>query len=307
MVRQLWWRDLVRVHLGRLATSAIVGWVLGAVIGNQSAALTLGALFPVMLACWSWIRLTVAMRRRLPLGQRVSVTVSGDRLLIADTDQVWLGRGSATSVERIGAATAIFGRTFSVIVPTAVLQEDQATFLVGYGALPADVPHVPEPMRGPGVVVTEPLLAQLVAARRRSYLRSGEFGVIVVGAALVAGLALYLVAITASLVALALLLLPALFALAVMRSLANGETALRQAHPVGSTLAVHVDDDGLQVSRAMETIHTDWPDWQGLRVEPQTVELRTRPGRPLANLTLPRSLFSADDLALVRRHVPRQF
>jgi hypothetical protein len=50
-----------------------------------------------------------------------------------------------------------------------------------------------------------------------------------------------------------------------------------------------------------------WSDYQAHRLRPPVIELRTRKGRPLANLTLPLELFTPEALQVLRSAVPRSF
>lgn len=305
MVREVAWRD-VKVLRGRVLTAAWLGWLVGVVVANNSVGLAGAAAAAFLFTARRWWLVRRLLSRHLPVGQAVKVSVSGDTLAIHATDEVWLPRGSVTKVERLGAATVVFGRTVSTIVPSAALTQDHAAFLEGHAPIP-DEPAEPVPEAGHETAVTAELLETLARARRRSYLRSGVLGVHVFTGLLVSGVALGVAISENSPGFLVLLLVPALSALAVHRDLRRGTRALVEAHPIGSSLAVHVDADGLRVTRAHGTVGTPWATWQAVRTRPETVELRMRPGQPLSNLTLPRALMSAADIDLVRERVGREF
>lgn len=269
------------------------------------AVLVTGALLLGRVAWW-WIRLTRNLSRRLPTGQVIHVghTPAGD-LVIRDTDEVWLPRGSATSVQRIGSVTMVHGRAVGAIVPTALLTDDDAAFLEGHGAAPPEQPATDEPLDLPlSVALTERMQDDLVEARRRSYLRSGELGIVVALPILLFATTVFLARPVTTLAVTAACCVPVAFALNAMQ---RSGAALRRAYPVGHALRARADEDGLVLTMVHGALRVHWSEYEAHRLRARTVELRTRKGRPLGNLTLPLELFSPAALQLLRTAVPKSF
>ena len=98
--------------------------------------------------------------------------------------------------------------------------------------------------------------------------------------------------------------IPIAFALnAMQRSCA----ALRRAYPIGHTLRARADEGGLALTLVHGTLRVPWTDYEAHRLRERTVELRTRKGRPLSNLTLPAALFTPEALRVLRSAVPKSF
>jgi hypothetical protein len=306
MVTDLWLHDLRTLRGAGLLRFAAPGCVVLLLWHNVVAALTVVGVLLLGRVAWWWIRLTKNLGKRLPTGQVVSVghTSTGD-LVIRDTDEVWLPRGSATAVERIGSVTVVHGRAVGAVVPTALLSDADAAFLEGHAATVPEQPPTDEPLDLPlSVEISEQVQTELVEARRRSYLLSGEFGMVVALPLLVFAITVILARPLTTLLVTAVLSIPIAFALGGMRRSCAG---LRRAYPVGHTLRARADEDGLVLTMVHGALRVHWSDFDAHRLRERTVELRTRKGRPLGNVTLPLDLFTPLSLQLLRTAVPRSF
>ncbi|GAA2168748.1 hypothetical protein [Pedococcus bigeumensis] len=83
--------------------------------------------------------------------------------------------------------------------------------------------------------------------------------------------------------------------------------ALRRTYPVGHTLQGQADEAGLVLTLVHGALRVPWSDFQAHRLRPPVIELRTRKGRPLGNLTLPLALFTPEALQVLRTAVPPSF
>ena len=83
--------------------------------------------------------------------------------------------------------------------------------------------------------------------------------------------------------------------------------SLRRAYPVGHTLRARADEDGLVLTMVHGALRVHWSDFDAHRLRGRSVELRTRKGRPLGNVTLPVDLFTPLSLQLLQTAVPRSF
>ncbi|KRF24429.1 hypothetical protein ASG95_07735 [Phycicoccus sp. Soil803] len=306
MVMDLWVREVRRRWAARPYWVLMAGFVTLLVVHRF---LVVAAVVVVLLAArilWWWTRLTRTLGRRLPDGQLVSVSrTADDQLLIRDSDEVWLPRGSAVLVERIGSMTVVHGRAISAYVPSALLSEADAAFLEGHGAsAPAHETTEAAPDLPLSVELTPQVQAAMVAARRRSYLRSGEFGIVVAPLVMLVALSAFLAKPATTLLVAVACCLPMAVALnGMQRSCA----ALRRAYPVGHTLRARVDEDGLVLTMVHGALRVRWADYEAHRLGPRVVELRTRKGRPLRNLTLPLELFTPEAFQLLCTAVPTSF
>jgi hypothetical protein len=306
MVTDLWRHNLRTLRglgiLRYVGAGAVVLLLWHTVVG----ALVVAGVLLLGRMGWWWARLTWNLTRRLPIGQVVHVghTRAGE-LVVRDTDEVWLPRGSANSVQRIGSVTVIHGRAVGAIVPTALLTDEDAAFLEGHGALPQERPATDEALPLPlSVELSKQVQDDMVEARRRSYLRSGELSVVVALPVLLFVTTVFIAKPQTTLVVTAACCIPIAFSLnGMQRSCA----ALRRAYPVGHTLRARADEDGLALTLVHSTLRVHWTDYEAHRMRARTVELRTRKGRPLGNLTLPSALFTADALHVLRSAVPKSF
>lgn len=303
--------DLWRHNLRTLRGPGILRYVgAGAVVlllwHNMVGALVVAGVLLLGRVGWWWARLSRNLTRRLPVGQVIHVghTPAGE-LVIRDTDEVWLPRGSATSVQRIGSVTMVHGRAVGAIVPTALLTDEDAAFLEGHGAVPPEQPATEEALALPlSVDLSKQVQDDMVEARRRSYLRSGEFGMVVALPVLLFVTTVFIARPQTTLAVTAACCIPIAFALnGMQRSCA----ALRRAYPVGHTLRARADEDGLVLTLVHGALRVHWSDYEAHRLRVRTVELRTRRGRPLRNLTLPVALFTAEGLQVLRTAVPKSF
>ena len=154
------------------------------------------------------------------------------------------------------------------------------------------------------VEISEQVQVDLVGARRRSYLLSGEFGMVVSMPLLVFVVMMLVAAPQSTLIATALLSIPIVFALnGMQRSCA----ALAAAYPVGHILRARADVNGLVLALVHGALRVHWSDFEAHRLRGRTIELRTRKGRPLANVTLPVGLFTDEAMRVLRGAVPRTF
>ena len=145
---------------------------------------------------------------------------------------------------------------------------------------------------------------EMVDARRRSYLLSGEFAMVLALPAVACAVMAFVARPQTTLIATLALYLPVAFALAAMQRSCE---ALRRAYPVGHTLRALVDEDGLVLTMVHGALRVRWSEYDAHRLRARTLELRTRKGRPLGNLTVPLELFTAEALQLLRTAVPRSF
>lgn len=306
MVRDLWWHGVRTLRGSRLLGYLAAASVLLAVWHDVLATLAVVALLLLGRVAWWWIRLNRTLTKRLPTGQVVSVgrTTGGD-LVIRDTDEVWLPRGSALTVERIRSVTLVHGRAVSAVVPTVLLSEEDAAFLEGHGTQAPTVPATDEPLDLPlSVEITTQVQDDLAHARRRSYLLSGEFGIVLVLPLLLLALMGPIAEPRTTLVTLLVVSIPAALGLNGMQQSCAG---LRRAFPVGHVLRAGADERGLVVTMVHGALRLRWSEFEGHRVRDRTVELRTRKGRALRNVTLPRGLFTPPSLLLLTTAVPRAF
>ena len=306
MVTDLWRRDLRTLRGAGLLRFAAPACVVLLLWHNVVGALTVAGLLLLGRVAWWRVRLTRNLGRRLPTGQVVSVghTSSGD-LVIRDTDEVWLPRGSATAVERIGSVTVVHGRAVGAIVPTALLSDADAAFLEGHATTVPEQAATDEPLDLPlSVEISGQVQTDLVEARRRSYLVSGEFAMVVALPLLVFVITVLLATPQTTLLVTAVLSIPIAFALGGMQRSCTG---LKRAYPVGHTLRARADEDGLVLTMVHGALRVHWSDFDAHRLRGRTVELRTRKGRPLGNVTLPLDLFTPLSLQLLRTAVPRSF
>lgn len=306
MVTDLWLHNLRTLRgagsLRYVAVAAVV-WLLWHTLAG---ALGCAALLLLAKVAWWWAQLTRTLHRRLPTGQLVTVghTESGE-LAIRDTDEVWLPRGSATTVQRIGSVTIVNGRAVSAVVPTALLTDADAAYLEGHGsATPAQAATDVAPDLPLSVELDERRQGEMVVARRRSYLLSGEFAMVLALPAVACAVMAFVARPQTTLIATLALYLPVAFALAAMQRSCE---ALRRAYPVGHTLRALVDEDGLVLTMVHGALRIRWSEYDAHRLRARTLELRTRKGRPLGNLTVPLELFTAEALQLLRTAVPRSF
>lgn len=306
MVSDLWWANVRSLYGPKGLRYLLAGLVVLTLWRNVVAALAvIGLLVLARMGAW-WVRLARTMSKRLPDGQVVSVGhTSGGELVIRDTDEVWLPRGSAVTVQRIGSVTIVHGRSVTAVVPTDLLTDEDTAFLEGHGTEPPPGAATDAPPGLPlSLEITAGVQDDLVRARRRSYLRSGEFGVLLLLPVLLFVVMVAIAEPRTTLVTVLVTSIPAAFGLAgLQRSCA----ALRRTFPVGHTLRAGADEDGLVLNVVHGALRMGWSDFQAHRLGRRTVELRTRKGRPLSNLTLPREIFTPAGLQLVTAAVPRSF
>jgi hypothetical protein len=306
MVTDLWLHDVRTLRGRRLLSYLAAGWVVLLVWHDVVGTLAVVALLILGRVAWWWVRLTRRMAKRLPTGQVVSVghTEGGD-LVIRDTDEVWLPRGSALTVERIGSVTIAHGRTVSAVVPTVLLSDEDAAFLEGHGTQAPAQTATDEPPDLPlSVEITEQIQDDLVRARRQSYLWSGEFGITLVTPLLLFALMVAIAEPRTTLIAVLVVSIPVALGLNTTRTSCGG---LRRLFPVGHVLRAGADEDGLVLTMVHGTPRLRWSEFQAHRLRERTLELRTRKGRALRNVTLPRDLFTPMSLQLLTLAVPRSF
>ena len=308
MVTDTWLYLLRTQGLVVLPGVVVVGTVVLFLSHSPAAALaTIGVLAVVRVGLW-WARQTRAMRKRLPDGQVVSVghTPTGD-LVIRDTSEVWLPRGSIRSVVRIGSVTVLQGRAINTLVPTALLSDADAAFLEGHAdGLPVsdrtdDALVLPLSTR-----ITPRVQADLLHAYRRSFFASGEFGIV----AAVPVLALVLSVLVGKTLTPLFLFVFLFCCFPAGLQLARVERVLsvvKDSFPVGHTLGARLDVDAMVLGFPHGALRLPWSRYQAHRLRPRTIELRTRKGRPLANTTLPLELFTPEALQVLRTHVPKAF